>query len=1275
MKNSSNLFRFLLRLLGRTSCLSPLLFFVVAIVLADEGVRLVQVNPTPFFPKVKEGEPLQQQVDLELENTGAVPFEAEARIIFRNQAALKQPLGKVKPGKSVKSVLVPDIFQPTETTIEVVEKSANQVVASTMLTLQPQKKWKIYNVAYSHHDMGYADYFHLMRRDVREMGIDLALEYCSKTDDWEKDSQFRWTVETSEPLAQWIRSNSREKVEELTRRIREGRIELGALHSSVSAEMLNRELMARLFYTPNRTIVDMLGIPPQSTALLNDVEGFPRSLPTYLKEAGIPYFYHGRNNLEDQMRPASANPAYYWMSPDGDKGHMPLFLTQHYHCSEHRGDLRGLTEPYIAGWLQSMEQSTWLTDIRNGLLKIPDWLGGIEQAKWSSSSLLSRECWDFSLPVFDNSPLIRAWNQKWSYPRVISATMTMYVNDLASQLDKEKIYVFDKDAPNSWSDQHYADFEATSLSRIIGSAVPDTEKFGALAAALGAKVTSSLELSQAYHLLLVYAEHTMEAYSEGSVQAPPTLKNEKSALECYYETERSMHRALVEEARAVSERASLAVFAGLDQMIPTPQGTTLIVYNSLTRKRTDIVEVDPVGLVWPFHVVDNISGERAPCQRMPDGRILFIAKDVPSLGYKTFRVIKGEVEQTGVSEDLTTTDTTLENEYYKVSFNPKNGAIASIWEKQLRVELVDPKATWQLNEYLYHYEGNSDKATGWYRIESAELSRASGPIAAVMTSNVKGNGITGIRQQVILYKALKRIDIINDLQKSPSGRTFQDYKKGNNVGKESVFFAIPLNVPQFQIQHELAGAVVEPISDQSGGSTTSFYGIQHFTDLSNGRFGVTVGTRECGLVEYGAPRHSETWRNESILKKVENSHVFLYPMNNWFGTNIPVDQRGGPYRLSWSVQSHEGDWQQGGAFLFGDDVSHPLTARLLSAKRKGTLPAGEASFLEIDQPNIAVSTIKPAEANGKGLIFRFNELAGKKSEVTITLPFLKTIKSAIETSLLEVDRPVPLSVQNGNRIIFSIGRYGVKTLRIVCDGAPQTVQGVTVRAAADMRVELTWKDGGDNIVRYDIYRSSMPDYTPSPRFFVGQTTSTTFTDMPRYGFGLFLNRLEPDTPYYYKIVAADRWNNVGSASDAIKVTTLSSSVKNSLPVKVEGLHAFSVSPVGTSNLSALWFYTNPESDIVQYRIHRGTLPGFKPDDKNLLMTLDALQTFRHVTPHGFKTVDRQLREYDRQVVADETVSPGTTYYYRVCGVDKAGQPGTFSEEASVTTKIAGKEPK
>jgi chitodextrinase len=37
---------------------------------------------------------------------------------------------------------------------------------------------------------------------------------------------------------------------------------------------------------------------------------------------------------------------------------------------------------------------------------------------------------------------------------------------------------------------------------------------------------------------------------------------------------------------------------------------------------------------------------------------------------------------------------------------------------------------------------------------------------------------------------------------------------------------------------------------------------------------------------------------------------------------------------------------------------------------------------------------------------------------------------------------------------------------------------------------------------------------------------------------------------------------------------------------------------------------------------------------------------------------------------DDTVQPGTTYYYRVRAVDTAGQRGPFSLEASVRTKPA-----
>ena len=70
-------------------------------------------------------------MDLELENTGAIPFEAEARIILKGQPSFKQALGEIKSGKETKSTLVPDIARPTEATIEISKKGASNVLVST----------------------------------------------------------------------------------------------------------------------------------------------------------------------------------------------------------------------------------------------------------------------------------------------------------------------------------------------------------------------------------------------------------------------------------------------------------------------------------------------------------------------------------------------------------------------------------------------------------------------------------------------------------------------------------------------------------------------------------------------------------------------------------------------------------------------------------------------------------------------------------------------------------------------------------------------------------------------------------------------------------------------------------------------------------------------------------------------------------------------------------------------------------------------------------------
>ena len=1216
---------------------------------AQKTIELVEVKPTPFFPRVESGQPLRQIAQLALKNSGN-PAAASVRVTMQGQAAYTENLGEVPAGSSQRAIRLPDISQSTELTLELFRAGESEPADRRTLTWQPQRKWKIYHVAYSHQDLGYADYYHMMRRDVREWGTDLALEYCRQTDDWDADSQYRWTIETAEPMTKYIQGRSKAVVEELARRIREGRIELGAIHNSVNTEGMSYEAMARLFYTPNRYIVDLLGIEPRPTALLDDVVGLSRSLPLFTKEADVPYFFHGRNGLQDQLQPASAEPVYHWLAPDGDRGHMTLYRTQHYH----------LAPGEFGGGLQTLTSG----DVEKLVARYA------ARPEWVYDAILAVDCWDFSLPELRKTFALRDWNAGFAYPRVISATMSMFFIDMASQAQPAKVFVFDKDAPNTWIDQDYTDVEAVGNARILGYELPTVEKLSTLAMVLGGKGYPWVDIWQAYHRLLMYHEHTDAAYAEGPIYAPPTLKDKTAANALYYEAEVEMHRRLPQEGRDFAARAREDSLGRLDSLIPTGPGKTVIVYNPLNWERTDVVRLETAGLPEKFHLLDNATRRPVPSQKFPDGTAAFIAEHVLSLGYKTFLVVPGEA-RVKTNTAVRATPTTLENQFYKVTFDAKSGGITSIFDKQLKTELVDQQASYRFNEYLYqHVAGDKPE---WERVESAELASAAGPVAAVMTATIKAPGTNGIRQQVVLYQDLRQIDFVANIAKASCGRTLADYKAEDparvNNHKEAVFYALPFRVPDFQIHHELAGAVVEPIADQSVGSSTDYYGIQHFSDLANAQYGVTLATVEGGLVEYGKPRPSQTWIGESILEKPAQSHVYLYLMNNWFGTNIRIDQPG-PKTFHWSVRSHSGDWKQGQAYTFGWTVSHPLMAQVVEGERSGKLSAASQSFAQVDKPNVILSDMKLAEANGAGLILRFHELAGSETEVTATLAFLDKIQQANETSLVEVDRPVPVKFSD-NRITFTLPGHGLKTIRVRMAAAAPGVENLTAHATSDMTVSLTWQPAGaaDAVSHYDVYRDTSADFKPGLRYLVGRPPEASYVDQPKLNYGGWIdNRLDPATTYFYKVAAVDRWNNEGPASSAVPVTTMKPSEKAAAPSRVEGLYVVNVSPVSPHNYIALWFYTNAEADVTRYRIHRGTTPAFTPDATNLLTELDATATFTHTTPHGFGTATRQLREYNRILYVDQDVRPDTTYYYQVCAVNDPGKVGQCSTENSARTK-------
>ncbi|MCX6225412.1 MAG: chitobiase/beta-hexosaminidase C-terminal domain-containing protein [Bacteroidia bacterium] len=177
---------------------------------------------------------------------------------------------------------------------------------------------------------------------------------------------------------------------------------------------------------------------------------------------------------------------------------------------------------------------------------------------------------------------------------------------------------------------------------------------------------------------------------------------------------------------------------------------------------------------------------------------------------------------------------------------------------------------------------------------------------------------------------------------------------------------------------------------------------------------------------------------------------------------------------------------------------------------------------------------------------------------------------------------------------------------------------------SDSQIRLFWEKpsvGSEEVAFYRIFRSRNPQFEPDLRHLAGATGQTVFTDQPVLNYGGWTNNyVEPDTKYFYRVCPVSKYNVQGPASEIIESLTLASNKKDMVPNKVEGLHVVHVSPITNDNYLCLFFYSNIESDVTGYRIYRSRESGFIP--------------------------------------------AAGSFYYRVCAVDRAGNTGEFSDEAS-----------
>ena len=1201
-----------------------------------------------MFPKPADGQPLKQLARLHVDNPGE-PIAAVARVTGGAVGSDTQDLGVVAKGKSALKILLPDMAVPTPVTIEVLAEDGTSL-AVQKVDWQPQKKWTFYCVSYSHQDLGFGDYPHRLRTSIRHENIRIPLQFCRETDDWPDDAKYRFNIETSEPITSFISFNGKDAARELAQRMREGRIQLMGLHNTANTEELSHELLARLFYMTGRYAVDILGVPAGKSIQEDDVIGMSWPVATYAREAGFDYCFHGYNRI---CMPNNVNgvwtcdmgtldgesgkhvfsignePNFYWQGPDGK--HLLRRATTY-----ERNDL--LNNPYEKNPAAVQDPA-----------RVEMLVRGHEGINWPFDVMLSQDGGDFILVRRTISDRAVKWNAEYSYPRIRCTTFDDYFKTIEKEIAEKniKLNTIAADENNQWSDQDYAAARWSGMGRKLSEALPATETLNSMAQVMAGGNDQWQNLFQGYHRLLQYFEHT-------------NAKDSPSGNMVWYETELEENREMVKEAGFYQQAAFTSAAKRLNEVISRKGKQNIVVFNPLSRSRTDLVKTEiPAGMI----PVDG-SSEKMPVQLLPDGSSVFIAKEVPATGYKVF-----SLEPVSELAAVPTVSARLEIEtrFYKIRINGETGALLSIFDKTQGVELVETNSPHAFNEYLYEFRtdtGGRNYDSEWSRMQKADsIKLEQGPLAYVLTIAGKAEGVNAMKQTVTVYHDLPRVDFGIWMDKAPFRGNFR-------LHHEAVFVALPLAIPNFTIRHELPGCVAEPYRQQVEGSATCHYSIRGFTDLSNEKYGVTVSPIEGSLVCYGEPTSTPLAGNEYNFKRDRTyptkSRLYMYLMNNMFDCNIAVDQRG-PVSFQWALWSHAGDWKTGEADKFGREVLQPLIAWRADGKNNGSLKSS-GSFMSVDVPNVMCSVIKPAEMNGDGLIVRLNETQGRETTAVVSLPMLPEIKSVRMVSLVENDTKEVLPV-SGNSFRLTMPKFGVKTVRVLCEPASVEVKDLQAKSVADMQVDLRWNCKRKGVSHYNIYRDARPECESTMLNFIGQSAVPEFSDIPRSNIGGWIRScLAPGTKYYYRVVAVDRVNNRIGNGSVVEVTTLASAEKNLPPVAVEEVRPILVSPITRDNTVNLLFRTSCEPDVTQYEVHRSTASGFVAGTNTLVGVVKSDDIPPRSGGYGESAIQYQNKDYDHVMFTDKAVKADTLYYYKVCAVDAAGQKGAFSGEVSIRTK-------
>ena len=987
--------------------------FYSSVVNAEEKFKLTSIKPTIFF--VSNDNILTQVGEATINNLS----QEETEVTLQCQTPgrkMEKTSALIPKGITVVKFPFPNVNEPTPAVF--ILTAGGMECGRISITWQPQRKWQVYFIPITHHDLGYTDTIENVMNRYAGFYDDI-LRFCRQTDNWPEQAKYRYTAEGAWAMKHFIETRNKESIDELGKYVKQGRIEIGALMGNEISALCSHEELVRLMYPSFRMAHQFDG--QILTGSITDVPGLSWGLPTILGGAGVKYFFGGmptyfewgRNDIhtfwdESTILRHGRPDAFRWQGPDGNS-----VLVYYQGSYGFFGDVTGphsykYVMDRLPGELEKMQEKgnpfSVMRYIHNGVDNYP--------------------------PSMEISEIVREWNEKWAYPRLIVGTNTMFFTELEKQCSN--VRTFKGELPHTdYVVGALSTAKQTTINRLAHDQLACAEKLATIASVAVDMPYPADDIRKAYDDMMLYDEHTWgKDYPAGRLQ--DWAWNEKSHF---------AYRA----AGLAQQITNAGVSHLVNQIERKEDGDYIVVLNPLSFARTDIVRVpkfrgessrvydlslpgsDPevcqyAELAGPQSPVPYAAYRYARGQFEPHelSDMVFLAKDVPPLGYKVFK-LGDKTSNDSPPNNITVGPDMLESRFYRIKIDPKTGGINSIYDKELKRELVDQSAPHKVNQFVMRWiqSGKIEGST------SVTVQRGqTGPVYGSLIIKAQGPGCPQITQEVILYDKVKRIDFANRILK-------------DSTPLQEIYFAFPFKMDNPDFRFEGSNSVIKAFRDQFPGSNTNYYAVQHWADVSDGRFGITLSPVESHLLEFGG-----LWPNfcsqahhgidppgfgADFVKpeQVTRGYMYAFVMNNNFRTNFqPVQQSEILFR--YSLRSHEGNWQKGDCARFGWGNAEPLIVDEVPGKRSGPLAADTMSFCSVDKPNVLLTALKRAE-DGDGIIVRLIETQGKTTTASVTLPHI-AIAEAMVTNLVEENKQRAIFTKH--EIQVNLKAFGIATVRI-----------------------------------------------------------------------------------------------------------------------------------------------------------------------------------------------------------------------------------------------------